>query len=152
MSNQIKTTLLLAVMTGVIMWVGKMLGGTGMMIALILAGGMNFFFLLVFRTKSSSKFTRPEATREEASLVYRMVEVWRSRPAHAQGLHHSPGRAQCLCHGPQPGKRRGGRYPRAPLRTMNPDELAGVLAHELGHVENGIFSSAPLPPPWLGPS
>ncbi|MEZ4602179.1 MAG: hypothetical protein R2861_01845 [Desulfobacterales bacterium] len=81
MSNQIKTTLLLAVMTGVIMWVGKMLGGTtGMMIALILAGGMNFFSYWYSDKIVLKIYKAREATREEASLVYRMVEVWR-KPA-----------------------------------------------------------------------
>jgi heat shock protein HtpX len=44
MGNQIKTTILLAVMTAFILWVGHMIGGRqGMILALILAAGMNFF-------------------------------------------------------------------------------------------------------------
>jgi heat shock protein HtpX len=44
MGNQIRTTILLAVMTALILWVGQLLGGRqGMIIALVLAAGMNFF-------------------------------------------------------------------------------------------------------------
>ena len=44
MGNQIRTTILLAVMTALIIWVGQLLGGRqGMIIALIFAAGMNFF-------------------------------------------------------------------------------------------------------------
>jgi len=44
MGNQIRTTILLAVMTALIIWVGQLLGGRqGMLIALIFAAGMNFF-------------------------------------------------------------------------------------------------------------
>ena len=44
MGNQIKTTILLAVLTALIIWIGQVLGGRqGMIIALILAAGMNFF-------------------------------------------------------------------------------------------------------------
>ena len=44
MGNQIRTTILLAIMTGLILWIGQMLGGRqGMIIALVFAAGMNFF-------------------------------------------------------------------------------------------------------------
>ena len=138
MSNQIKTTLLLAVMTGVIMWVGKMLGGTtGMMIALILAGGMNFFSYWYSDKIVLKMYKAREATREEASLVYRMVEVL----ATEAGL---PMPKVYIIPQDAPNAFATGRNPenavvavtQGLLRTMNPDELAGVLAHELGHVKN----------------
>ena len=44
MGNQIRTTILLAVMTVFVVLIGQLLGGhQGMVIALILAAGMNFF-------------------------------------------------------------------------------------------------------------
>ena len=44
MGNQIRTTILLAVLTALILWIGQILGGRqGMVIALIFAAGMNFF-------------------------------------------------------------------------------------------------------------
>jgi heat shock protein HtpX len=42
MGNYFKTTILLALLTAFILWVGNLLGGhQGMVIALIFAGGMN---------------------------------------------------------------------------------------------------------------
>ncbi|MBS3810219.1 MAG: hypothetical protein KGY38_08705 [Desulfobacterales bacterium] len=44
MGNRIKTTVLLAVLTVIIMAIGRALGGNGgMVIALVIAGAMNFF-------------------------------------------------------------------------------------------------------------
>jgi len=44
MGNQFKTALLLAAMTMFIIFIGRLLGGRqGMILAFLLAGGMNFF-------------------------------------------------------------------------------------------------------------
>ena len=40
--NNIKTVILLAVLTGLIMWIGSLFGPNGLWIALIFAGVMNF--------------------------------------------------------------------------------------------------------------
>ena len=138
MSNQIRTTFLLAIMTVVIMLVGRMLGGTGgMIIALIFAGGMNFFSYWYSDKIVLKMYKAEEATREEASLVYRMVDVL-SKEA---GL---PMPKVYIIPQDSPNAFATGRNPenavvavtRGLLNTMNPDELAGVLAHELGHVKN----------------
>ncbi|MBC2716196.1 MAG: zinc metalloprotease HtpX [Desulfobacteraceae bacterium] len=138
MSNQIRTTVLLAIMTAVIMWVGKMLGGTGgMMIALIFAGAMNFFSYWFSDKIVLKMYKAQEATEEEASLAYRMVEVL-SKEA---GL---PMPKVYIIPQDAPNAFATGRNPenavvavtQGLLKTMNPDELAGVLAHELGHIKN----------------
>lgn len=125
-------------MTVVIMLVGRMLGGTGgMVIALIFAGGMNFFSYWYSDKIVLKMYKAREATREEASLVYRMVEVL-SKEA---GL---PLPKVYIIPQDSPNAFATGRNPENAvvavteglLRTMNPDELAGVLAHELGHVKN----------------
>ena len=42
--NTFRTTILLAVLTAMLVWIGDMLGGRqGAVIALVIAGGMNFF-------------------------------------------------------------------------------------------------------------
>lgn len=125
-------------MTAVIMWVGKMLGGTGgMMIALIFAGGMNFFSYWYSDKIVLKMYQAEEATPQEASLVYRMVDVL-SKEA---GL---PMPKVYIIPQDAPNAFATGRNPenavvavtRGLLKTMNPDELAGVLAHELGHIKN----------------
>jgi heat shock protein HtpX len=138
MGNQIRTTILLTIMTVVIMLVGKMLGGTGgMMIALIFAGGMNFFSYWYSDKIVLKMYKAEETTEEEALLVYRIVNVL-SKEA---GL---PMPKVYIIPQDSPNAFATGRNPenavvavtRGLLNTMNPDELAGVLAHELGHVKN----------------
>jgi heat shock protein HtpX len=138
MENQLRTTVLLAAMTAVIMWVGNMLGGrSGMMIALVFAGGMNFFSYWYSDKLVLKMYKAREATPEEAPMVYRMVDVL-SKEA---GL---PMPKVYIIPQDSPNAFATGRNPENAvvavteglLRTMNPDELAGVLAHELGHVKN----------------
>ncbi len=120
------------------MLVGKMIGGTGgMMIALIFAGGMNFFSYWYSDKIVLKMYKAEEATEEEASLAYRMVNVL-SKEA---GL---PMPKVYIIPQDSPNAFATGRNPenavvavtRGLLNTMNPDELAGVLAHELSHVKN----------------
>jgi heat shock protein HtpX len=138
MGNQIRTTVLLTIMTVVIMLVGKMIGGTGgMMIALVIAGGMNFFSYWYSDKIVLKMYKAKEATEAEASLAYRMVDVL-SKEA---GL---PMPKVYIIPQDSPNAFATGRNPenavvavtRGLLNTMNPDELAGVLAHELGHIKN----------------
>jgi len=138
MSNQIRTTVLLAIMTAVIMWVGKMLGGTGgMIIALIFAGGMNFFSYWYSDKLVLKMYRAQEASPEEAPLVYKMVEVLSKEAA-------LPMPKVYIIPQDAPNAFATGRNPenavvavtRGLMRTMNQNELAGVLAHELGHVKN----------------
>jgi len=138
MGNQIRTTILLTIMTVVIMMVGKILGGTGgMMIALIFAGAMNFFSYWYSDKIVLKMYKAQEATRKEAALVYRIVEVL-SKEA---GL---PMPKVYIIPQDSPNAFATGRNPenavvavtQGLLKTMNPDELAGVLAHELGHIKN----------------
>jgi hypothetical protein len=65
MGNQIRTTILLALMTTLILWVGQLLAGRqGMIIAHIFAAGMNFFsyrysdklVLKMYRARRSAAF------------------------------------------------------------------------------------------------
>ena len=138
MGNQIRTTILLTLMTVVIMLVGKMIGGTGgMMIALLFAGGLNFFSYWYSDKIVLKMYKAREATKEEASLVYRIVNVL-SKEA---GL---PMPKIYIIPQDSPNAFATGRNPenavvtvtQGLLQTMNPDELAGVLAHELSHVKN----------------
>jgi len=138
MGNQIRTTILLTLMTGIIMWIGKMFGGTGgMMIALVIAGAMNFFSYWYSDKIVLKMYRAREASPEEGSLVYRIVDVL-SKEA---GL---PMPKVYIIPQDSPNAFATGRNPENAvvavteglLHTMNPDELAGVLAHELGHVKN----------------
>ncbi len=138
MSNAIKTTLLLGVLTGIILWFGQFMGGrSGLMIAFIFAGVMNFgsywfsdkIVLRMYRARPVDMNDAPE--------LYRIVQ---NLSVKAQ----IPLPRMYVIDSPAPNAFATGRNPAHAavavtsgiLRMMSADELEGVLAHELSHVRN----------------
>ena len=136
--NMMKTTLLLGALTGLFLFMGHALGGeTGMFIALVMAGLMNFgaFFWsdkIVLRMYKA----RPVGPAEAPEL-YGIVE----RLAMKAGI---PMPRLYVIPDPALNAFATGRSPahaavaatEGILRAMNREELEGVLAHELSHVLN----------------
>lgn len=138
MGNQIKTTILLAVLTALIIWIGQVLGGRqGMIIALILATGMNFFSYWYSDKIVLKMYRAAEATRQEAPELYAMVQELCGRA----GL---PMPKLFIIPQETPNAFATGRNPghavvavtEGLLRIMGKEEIQGVLAHELAHVKN----------------
>ncbi|MFP4194412.1 MAG: zinc metalloprotease HtpX [Desulfobacterales bacterium] len=138
MGNRIKTTILLAVLTTIIMAIGGVLGGTGgMAIALIIAGAMNFFSYWYSDKIVLKMYKAREVERKDAPELYEIMEELCSRA----GL---PMPRLCILPQEAPNAFATGRNPahavvavtQGLLRYMNRDELSGVLAHELSHVKN----------------
>ncbi len=138
MGNQIRTMLLLAVLTGVILWVGRVIGGPGgMVIALVLAGAMNFLAYWHSDKIVLRMYRAREVTPQDAPKLYRLV----SGLAQQAGL---PVPRVYVIPQDAPNAFATGRNPEHAvvavteglLKLMDTDELAGVLAHELGHVKN----------------
>lgn len=138
MGNQIKTTILLAVMTALILWVGQLLGGRqGMIIALIFAAGMNFFSYWYSDKLVLKMYRAREVTRNQAPELYEMVHrLTRQAGLPMPKLYIIPQEA--------PNAFATGRNPEHAvvavteglLKIMDRDEVTGVLAHELAHVKN----------------
>lgn len=138
MGSRIRTTILLAVMTVVIMWVGKMIGGTGgMIIALLVAGGLNFFSYWYSDKMVLKMYKAKPVSRQEAPEIYELVEqLCQKAGLPMPELYIIPQEA--------PNAFATGRNPdnavvaltQGLIRYMNRDELAGVIAHELGHIKN----------------
>jgi heat shock protein HtpX len=138
MGNQLKTTLLLAIMTAFIMVVGNLLGGRqGMIIALVLAAGMNFFSYWYSDKIVLKMYQAREATPQQAPDLYEMVQTL-SRQA---GL---PMPKVYIIPKDAPNAFATGRNPenavvavtQGLMSLMNRQEIMGVLAHELAHVKN----------------
>ena len=138
MGNQIKTTILLAVLTAFILWIGQLMGGRqGMVIALILAAGMNFFSYWYSDKIVLRMYRAREATPEQAPEIYRMVQELTQRA----GL---PMPKVYVIPDETPNAFATGRNPQHAVvavteglvRIMNREEIMGVLAHELAHVKN----------------
>ena len=138
MANQLKTTVLLAALTVLIVLIGRMFGGNqGMLIAFILAMIMNFGSYWFSDKIVLAMYRAKELSRSEAPEIHRMVEEL----AQDGGL---PKPRIYLIPSDTPNAFATGRNPEHAVvavtngivRLLEPEELKGVLAHELGHVKN----------------
>lgn len=138
MSNMLKTTVFLALLTGLFIAVGGLLGGrSGMMMAFVLALVMNFVSYW-FSDKIVLKMYGAQPIGEaEAPVVHRIVRGLATKARIPMPkLYLIPSEA--------PNAFATGRNPQHAavavtagiLRIMDERELEGVLAHELSHVLN----------------
>ncbi len=136
--QNIKTVLLLGVLTGLFLVVGKILGGqTGMVIAFIMAMAMNFFAYWFSDKMALAMYGAKEIPYEEAPWLHDMVEEL----ARNAGI---PKPKIYLAPIDIPNAFATGRNPEHAavavtsgiLNILSPEELKGVLAHELAHIKN----------------
>ena len=136
--NTLRTTILLAVLTALLIWIGDMLGGRqGAIIALLLAGGMNFFSYWFSDKIVIKMYGGQEVTAQDDPELYGMVQDLTQRA----GL---PMPKVYLLPQDTPNAFATGRNPEHAAvavtdgirRILNKRELAGVLGHELTHVKN----------------
>lgn len=137
-----KTFILLAAMTAIFMAIGFLVGGTGgMIIAFVVAAAMNVFAWwnsdkLVLRMQGAQEVlpdTRNPMLRAFGEDVARLAEN--------AGL---PAPRIYIIDTPQPNAFATGRNPQNAavaattglLNMLNREEVAGVMAHELAHVQN----------------
>jgi heat shock protein HtpX len=136
--NNLKVFTLLAGMTAVMGMVGQAMGGqSGMLIALLIAGVMNFYMYFTSSTKVMKAYKAQTITHEQAPELYAIVDKLRQRA----GL---PMPTVGIAPQQQPNAFATGRnadhavvcVTQGLLDMVNEDELEGVLAHELGHIKN----------------
>ncbi|MCL4144662.1 UNVERIFIED_CONTAM: hypothetical protein GTU68_051459 [Idotea baltica] len=136
--NYIRTAMLLAAMTALFMGIGFMIGGqSGMMIALAVAAAMNLFSYWNADKMVLRMHHAREVDERSAPDFYHMV----------RGLAQNAGLPMpkvYLIDNPQPNAFATGRNPQNAavaattglLNMLSPEEVAGVMAHELAHVKN----------------
>jgi len=138
MGNTLKTTLLLGLLTGIILWFGGYLGGqNGMVIAFVFALMMNFGAYWFSDRIVLAMYRAKEVDPSQAPELYRMVE----RLARSAGI---PTPRVYIIPSDSPNAFATGRNPEHAvvavthgiLKLMNDQELEGVLAHELSHIKN----------------
>jgi heat shock protein HtpX len=138
MGNTFKTALLLTALTLLLMFIGRVFGGeNGMVLALVFAAIMNFvsyFFsdkiaLAVYRAQPVTREQLPRAYATVERLTQKMgipmpkIYVIPTESPNAFATGRNPQHASvAVTHGI--------------LELLNDEELEGVLAHELGHVNN----------------
>ena len=140
--NSLKTYILLAGLTALFMGAGFMVGGpTGMLIALVIAVGLNAFSYwnadkIVLKTYGAVEVDPSDADRRIRDYVIDVHAM-----ADRAGL---PRPRVCVMQNDQPNAFATGRDPEHAavaattglLSMLDRDEIAAVMAHELAHVKN----------------
>jgi heat shock protein HtpX len=138
MSNSLKSVLLLATLTGLLVVMGRVIGGNaGMIVAFGLAVVMNFASYWFSDQIALKMAGAREVSEQEAPELHRIVEEL----AYRAGL---PKPRVAIVESPSPNAFATGRDPSHALvaattgilQILNRDELMAVLGHELGHVKN----------------
>ena len=149
MGNQLKTAVLLGVLTALIIMFGSSVGGqNGMMIAFVFALGMNFFsywfsdkiVLKMYKAQEVSEAESPELF----AIVHRLTAA---QASDAQAVYYPDDSPNAFATGRDP-EHAAVAVTQDILRLLSRDELEGVLAHELAHVKNRAFLSALWQPCW----
>jgi heat shock protein HtpX len=136
--NAMKTTILLAALTVLLVLFGNMMGGqNGALVALLFAGVMNFvsywfsdkIVLAMYRARKIEQGDAPELFRivqrlaEKSDMPMPKVYIINSESPNAFATGRSPKHASVAA-------------TTGILRLLSEDELEGVMAHELSHVHN----------------
>ncbi|MFH2021584.1 MAG: zinc metalloprotease HtpX [archaeon] len=136
MNNQLKTMILLASLTGLMLWIGRLLGGsTGLIIAFIFVFGINilmYYFsdkivLTMYRAKEVKKESKIYALVKDVANKARVpmpkVYLIKSKNPNAFATGRDPEHSAVAC-------------TEGLLDILEEDEIKGVIAHEIGHVKN----------------
>lgn len=136
--NYFRTAILLAGLTALFMGVGYLIGGGGgAMIALVVAAGMNVFAYWNSDRMVLSMNGAHEVDARSAPELYAMVHELAQRA-------DLPMPKVYIMDNPQPNAFATGRNPQNAavavttglMQSLNREELAGVVAHELAHIKN----------------
>jgi heat shock protein HtpX len=137
-TNFARTALLLGLLTLIFVAMGSVIGGQeGLVLAFLVALAMNAFALWRSDTLVMRLHRAREVGPAEAPGYYRIVEDMAARA----GL---PMPRVCIMDTPQPNAFAAGRSPSRSavcastglLDALRPEEIAGVVAHELAHIRN----------------
>ncbi|MDX9708780.1 MAG: zinc metalloprotease HtpX [Trichloromonas sp.] len=136
--NTLKITFFLTCLTLLMVAMGNAIGGQGgMVIALLLAGGMNFFSYWYSDKIVLKMYKAKEVSENESPTFYRMVKGLAERAG-------MPMPKVYIIPSESPNAFATGRNPQNAavaategiMRILSAEELEGVMAHELAHVRN----------------
>jgi len=136
--NQIKTVILLGALTGLLLAVGRLVGGAqGLTIGLIFAIVMNFFaywfsdkiVLMMYRAKEIKEKDNPtlfhivKEVANKAGLPMPKVYIIPSSQSNAFATGRNPEKAAVA-------------VTESIMKLLDKEELKGVIAHEMAHIKN----------------
>ncbi len=137
-TNFAKTAVLLGLLTLIFVGMGSIIGGQqGLVIAFVMALAMNALALWRSDSLVLAMHKAQEVGPNEAPQYYGIVQ-------HLAERAELPMPRVCIMHQPQPNAFAAGRSPSKAtvcastglLETLTPEEVAGVMAHELAHIKN----------------
>ena len=138
MNNVFKTAILMAALAGIMLALGLLIAGqTGLIIALVLALVFNFisyrwghrFVLWIYNAKELAPGEHPELVRivkevsNKAGIPVPKIYITPTEMPNAFAAGPNPKNSIVACTA-------------GILKTLNEDELKGVLAHEISHIKN----------------
>lgn len=136
--NQFKTVALLALLTGVLITIGGLIGGrNGLLLGLVMGGIMNLGSWFFSDKIALSSYGAQPVSREQAPELFEMVERLSQRanmPMPGVYVVPSPA-ANAFATGRDP-QHGVVAVTQGILQMMPADELEGVIAHELTHILN----------------
>ena len=136
--NTLKSLFLLALLSAVLVWVGGMIGGrSGAMVALIIAGVMNFvsywwsdkIVLRMYKASEVGRDSAPELYSDieelamNAGLPMPKVYIIPEQSPNAFATGRDPNHSAVA-------------FTEGIMRLLDRNELKGVIAHELAHIKN----------------
>ena len=136
--NTMKTFLLMGVLTVMLVFIGRLLGGEGgMIMAFVLAAVMNFGTYWFSDKLVLRMYNAQQVTQADAPELYNLVQE-------LSGRANLPMPKVYVIPGDQPNAFATGRNPQNAavavtqgiMRTLSRDELRGVIGHELAHVKH----------------
>ena len=136
--NGLKTTVLLAALTGILVLLGGQLGGAnGALFALIFAGLLNFISYWFSDKIVLRMYRAQEVGQQEAPRLYRIVDkLTKGARLPMPKIYIIPTDSlNAFATGRNPDNAAVAAT-EGILRVLDDDELAGVMAHELAHVRN----------------
>ncbi|MGD9970346.1 MAG: zinc metalloprotease HtpX [Sulfuricurvum sp.] len=136
--EQFKTFILLGTLSALLIFIGGYMGGQGgMLMALLFAGGMNFYAYYYSDSMILKHYNAQEVDPRESPMLYRIVENLIEQA-------NLPMPKVYIIHDHIPNAFATGRNPEHAavaittglMELLNEDEIAGVMAHELSHVNH----------------
>ena len=134
--NMLKTTLLMAALTGILIAIGGAIGGSTV-VMFVISLGLNFYTYWNSDTMCLRAYNARVITREEAPNLYDLVERLAERA-------QLPMPRVAIIEADEPNAFATGRNPEHAavavttgiMRALTYEELAGVISHELAHVKH----------------
>lgn len=135
--NQFKTVMLLGLLTALLLWVGSLFGTTGLVIAVVLVGAMNFFSYFYSDKIVLKMYRAKEVNEQQAPRLYRICkELSQETGLPMPKVYIIPDKnANAFATGRNP-KHAAVAATEGILHLLDEKELKGVMAHEFAHVKN----------------